>query len=136
MNKYEIIKLEIPCSPQYLSFIRNSVDALKSNLGISDDQLGDVKIAINEACTNAVKYAEPKDCPITVSFHIMPDALEIEVRSAGVIDRQKTAVSLPPVSNFPENGYGLYIINQAMDEFEIIPDSSEVVVRMVKKTRQ
>ena len=83
------------------------------------DVLAD-QLAITEACGNAVRHAyedEAEDGPVTVSFRVDGDMLEILVgdHGSGLVspDREWT------MPEEPESGMGLAIIRAVVDELDV-----------------
>src|SRR5437016_1779354 len=50
------VELEIPARPEFVALARLVVSAMAStDATLSDDQVDDLKIAVSEACTNAIE---------------------------------------------------------------------------------
>lgn len=73
--------------------------------------------AAQEAVTNAMRHSEPDDpaSPLDVRVRVWVDRMELEVRYDGVSFEPK-AVELPDITEYPEGGFGLYIIEQSVDD--------------------
>lgn len=51
-----ILELEIPASPEYIAIARLVVSSLASaRRNLADDRIDDLKLAVSEACTNAIE---------------------------------------------------------------------------------
>ena len=50
----ETIKMEIPANPDYVSILRLTTSGIANKLGFSMDDIEDMKVAVSEACSNAV----------------------------------------------------------------------------------
>lgn len=48
------IELEIPSKPGYVGVVRLATAALARNVGMDEERVDDLKIAVSEACTDAV----------------------------------------------------------------------------------
>ncbi len=82
-----VVELAIPARPAYLSLVRLVVDAAVGSLapGLSAARLDDLKIAVTEACSNAIEaheanYAEE---PVVVRCVIDDDQVTVEVVDNG-----------------------------------------------------
>jgi len=93
----------------------------------------DVELAVGEACTNAVKYctaAYPEDIPVQVCFELNDKELIVIIK-----DRNEPFdfdnIPLPDFENFPESGYGIYIMKEKMDEvrYERLGDMNTITMK-------
>lgn len=102
----------------------------------SPDDVSDVKLAVGEACNNAVRHGCPsKQNPsVTVILSVTPDSLSIEVRNS-VSGGKPCPVPTPPDAS-REGGMGLYIMNRLMDEVVINWHGRMASIRMVKHLPQ
>lgn len=100
-----------------------------------------MKIAVGEACSNAIQYANAgaKGGVVIVGFGIYQDKLEMMVTSSGKsFNFSKTQTERSPYteSNIVEhllvNGLGLYLIETLMDEVRVM-NHSDVTVFMMKR---
>jgi sigma-B regulation protein RsbU (phosphoserine phosphatase) len=95
----------------------------------------EVQRAGQEAITNAMRHSEPEDpaSPLDVRLQAMADRLIIEIRYDGV-EFQPGEVSLPDVLTYPEGGFGLFIIEQSVDDVRYgIAVDGRNYLRIVKK---
>ena len=53
----ETIKMEISSNPEYVSIIRLTTSGIANKIGFCLDDIEDLKVAISEACTNAIKHS-------------------------------------------------------------------------------
>ena len=135
----DFIEMIIPSKPEYVAVVRLTVAGVANRMGYTYDEIEDIKIAVSEACTNAVHHAyKDKDGHIKVNFAVFQDRLEVTVldqgqsfdiesvgNKAGPVDRDM------PVEELSEGGLGLFLIKSLMDKVEISEDSG-VVVAMTK----
>ena len=82
-----VVELEIPARPAYLSLVRLVVDAAVGSLapGLSPARLDDLKIAVTEACANAIEAHESTyaDGPVVVRCIVEDDQVTVEVVDSG-----------------------------------------------------
>lgn len=57
MPDSEVVRLEIPSSPKYVAVARKALEAIAVNIPLTEQQIEDLKLAVGEACANAVKYS-------------------------------------------------------------------------------
>ena len=136
MVRPDVIKLEIPCSAEFVAIARKAVEGIASRLALTDEQTEDLKLAVGEACTNAIKFSEPGKSAVRVLYRIERDRLEIEVRNTGTRFTGNEDPCKPAVESLPEGGLGLYLIDQVMDELKISCDGGKTTVKMVKRLKK
>ena len=126
----ETIKMEITSNPDYVGIIRLTTSGIANKVGFSIDDIEDIKVAVSEACTNAIKHSN--DERFNITFSIFERGITVEIRDNGK-GYNTNAISKPDLSNPKENGLGLFIIQTLMDEVSIeSKDSAGTVVRMTK----
>jgi serine/threonine-protein kinase RsbW len=78
------VEIEIPPRSAYVSVVRLALAALAREAGLSEDSVDDLKIAVGEACTNAVLVTGgPPEAPVKVNWTHEGDRVVIEVMGAG-----------------------------------------------------
>ena len=127
------MELEIPSSPEYVAIVRQAVEGIARRMDFSELQIDDMKLAVGEACTNAVRHGCAKDEleHIAIRCTVMSDGLSVEIRN----DIANCDVPLVPVKPdlTREGGLGLYLIRKLMDEVDIIWEPQTAVVKMLKR---
>lgn len=136
----DYVEMKIPAKPEYVGVIRLTISGIASTMGYTYEQIEDIKIAVSEACTNAVQHAYPDDesGEVIVGFGIYEDKLETMVADSGKsFNFLQTKSELGPytesssVDQLTEGGLGLYLIETLMDEVRVL-NTSGVTVFMVK----
>jgi serine/threonine-protein kinase RsbW len=129
-----VIELSFPAHSRYLVLARLSIAGIAPVARLSDDVLADLKLAVTEACANAVRHAYGEDEEGAVRLRLTLDnsSLTIEVADDG--RGIESPASLPrAASSLPEAGMGLSIIRAVVDEVEIeSPPAGGTVVRFTK----
>jgi serine/threonine-protein kinase RsbW len=133
LRQGEIIELEIPSSPEYVAIVRLAVEGIARRMEFDDVQIEDLKLAVGEACTNAVKYGCPSDDfpNVAVRCMVVSNGLSVEIRN-NINDHNVPSVPTKPDLS-REGGLGLYLIRKLMDEVDIQWDQETAVVKMLKK---
>jgi anti-sigma regulatory factor (Ser/Thr protein kinase) len=95
------------------------------------ESLGEIELAVGEACTNAVKYGSPAGANDTIQVKCTKDehALVIEVSDSG--PGFDPAALTPPCDELSESGMGIRLMRCMMDEVEF-KFGYGTTVRMVK----
>lgn len=73
----EEVTLTMPAIPQLLRVARLTAAGLAGRLGFNFDEIEDVKIAVDELCF-ALVGTKGRDGDLTITYRLLPDALEIE----------------------------------------------------------
>lgn len=133
MKRGEVVQLEIPSSPEYVAIARQAVEGLAKRLSFNTSQIEDIKIAVGEACTNAVKHGsnDRECCTVEIRCKVEEDGLMIEIRNS-ICDCQSPRVPEKPDTT-REGGYGLYLIQSLVDEVDLRWGHDHAVVRLLKR---
>ena len=128
----DVVTLAIPARTEYLILARLALAGIAREVEIDQAMLADLKLAVTEACGNAVQHAQPGDAGmVTVRYMVSDDAIEIRVEDDGPgMDAAPAAVL--PEGELSESGMGLAIIHALVDRVEIGSGQSGrgTVVRM------
>ncbi|NDC82116.1 anti-sigma B factor RsbW [bacterium] len=132
----QTVCIQIPAISDFVGVVRLAVSGVASRMQFSLDDIEDIKVAVSEACTNAVQHAYGSvNGFIDVEMTLHSDKLEIVVRDSGKGFDPDNAVSDKKDGANNELfglGLGLTFIKTLMDFSEIKSTSSGTVVRMVK----
>ncbi|MFC7441630.1 anti-sigma B factor RsbW [Laceyella putida] len=139
----DLVNLTIPAKPDYVGIARLAVSGIANRMGFSYDDIEDLKLAVSEACTNAVDHAYcGGDGEIEVSCNIFPNRLEIEVVDRGnsfnidEIEKRTGPIQVGPTMNaLRERGLGVFLMRSLMDHVDIKGDNG-VIVTMTKYIRK
>ena len=74
----ESIKMEISANPEYVGIIRLTTSGIANKIGFSIDDIEDMKVAVSEACTNAIKHSS--DDRFYITFNILDDGLTSSIK--------------------------------------------------------
>ncbi|HVF52149.1 MAG TPA: ATP-binding protein [Actinomycetota bacterium] len=79
------VKLEIPPRTAYVGVVRLALASLARSAGFDEEAVDDIKIAVSEACANAVLASEQalSDQPVSVSWSEDDGECTIEVVDSG-----------------------------------------------------
>ena len=133
-----VVRLSFPAKPDYLLLARLALSGLARNLHVGPDVLADLKLAVTEACGNAVRHAYgDQEGPVEIEFVLSGDRLEMIVGDQGtgleIPVPEELVQSEPPVDPL-EGGMGLAIIRTIVDELDVRSrdDGQGTVVHMTK----
>lgn len=141
------ITLILPAKTEYLDLIRLTLYGVASKVGFTYEEIEDMKVAVSEACNNAVLYAYCGDSQRTehgklqIRFIRADDALTIIIKDEGAsFDAAAAAQKAEPlhgksIDEIQAGGLGLYLMQALMDEVQVRSEhGTEVVLtkRLVK----
>ncbi|MDB8790816.1 ATP-binding protein [Romboutsia sp. 1001216sp1] len=122
--------MEISSNPEYVGIIRLTTSGIANKIGFSIDDIEDIKVAVSEACTNAIKHSN--DNKFFITFDILENGLAIEIEDKGK-GYDVESLHQPDLNNPKESGLGLFIIQSLMDEVNI--ESKENKGTIIKMTK-
>ena len=119
----QAIRLTIPAKPEYITLGRlalTGIARLRAE-GVSAEVLGDLKLALTEACTNSVRHAYGDAAGLVhIVYELHSDRLVVEVSDSGEGFEPPTArVATLGADELAEGGLGIAIIEALSDELEI-----------------
>jgi serine/threonine-protein kinase RsbW len=130
----ELVRLEIPARPVFVGVARSVVVAVASGLeGLDADRLEDLRLAVSEACTNAIEahQADQIEQRVVVRCVLTPDTFEVSIEDSGAGFEPETAVPVRPQGELPpERGWGLQLIRALVDDVTFEPAGPGTAVRL------
>jgi serine/threonine-protein kinase RsbW len=116
------VRLTIPAKAEYIMLVRLALSGLSHFRPFSEETLGDLKLAVTEACSNSVRHAyrDGREGSVEVTYELHPDRLVVEVCDDGdgfSVETTMTALE----GALAEGGLGIAIIRELADELELGP---------------
>jgi serine/threonine-protein kinase RsbW len=148
--------MRIPARAEWVRVVRLATAGVASRAGFAYDDIEDIKLAVAEACNNAILHSDgvpdSKSSPsgstpdasgavVTIRWHLLEDGVHISVSDEGRLDPpglpsrggSTPATPLPP-HELPESGMGLLLIESLMDEVEHETGThADTTLHMVKR---
>jgi anti-sigma regulatory factor (Ser/Thr protein kinase) len=132
------VVLRVPARAEHLALVRLVVTSMAEAIGhLTDSQLDDLRLAVSEACANAVEAYGRVGRPgaeVVVRCRVRPGRVEVEVHDeAGGFD--PTRLEPPPPVEAPERlhherGLGVPLMRE-LAEAEFRPEGGGTTVRLV-----
>ena len=114
----EAVRLTIPAKAEYITLVRLALTGLAGLRSLSDETLGDLKLAVTEAASNSVRHAYGNgDGTVEVVYELEHDRLIVEVNDDGQGFVHDSAAT--DRDQLDEGGLGIAIIQALADEFEV-----------------
>ena len=122
LNKSELI---VKSRTENLSLIRDFVSSKASDAGLAKDEIENVMLAVDEACTNIIKHAYNSfpDGEIVIKLEYNSDKLLVTIIDHGsTFDPE--GISDPDLQKYYRNGrvggLGMYLMKTLMDDVKYI----------------
>lgn len=133
-----VVELAIPARSAYLSLVRLVVDAAVDSLatGIASARIDDLKLAVTEACANAIEahQAAWAEGPVVVRCTLNDRAVTVEVSDRGGGFDPRALATLPPAGDprrlRHESGLGVPLMRALADEVAFDASSNGTSVRL------
>ncbi|KJF26391.1 ATP-binding protein [Clostridium aceticum] len=128
----DIIKLSVPNKPEYVGIIRLTTSGIANRMGFDIEEIEDIKVAISEACTNAITHGICQEENFNVDFYTDEEKLVISVYDNGK-GCLSDNIKIPNMEELKEGGLGIFIIKSLMDDVEISSNSGKgTLIKMTK----
>jgi anti-sigma regulatory factor (Ser/Thr protein kinase) len=121
------LRVEVRSDPKLLSSIRSLVRRWVESWDVDSKTAGEVVLAIDEACANAIRHAYEGrlDGRVELTLHAEADHLEFQVSDEGVPCPPECAerrpLGPPDIDNLPSGGLGIQLIHEVFDEVAFCP---------------
>lgn len=128
----DVVDLRIPCKAEWVALARLSVAAVASRLNFSIDEIEDIKLAVAEACTNAIQHAHGSPY-IEIKCEAAGGGLRLSVRDYGR-GTHPEHIRSRELNDERAGGLGVFLIRSLMDEvdYDVHPERGTLLV-MVKR---
>lgn len=121
------LELDLPAEPEFVPVARHRLERWLLETGEGSDDVFAIKLAVNEACANAVEHAYGPERDRT--FRLRAE------RRAGAVVVQVSDCGRWRAPRGSQRGLGLRVIEQLMDAMDVSRTSAGTTVRMRKESR-
>ncbi|NNM99370.1 MAG: histidine kinase [Candidatus Eremiobacteraeota bacterium] len=126
------IEVRIPSRAEWVALARLTVATVAARMHFNVDEIADLKLAVAEACTNAIQHARESD-EIVITCRIYDDGMQVIIRDFG-IGTEAERIRSRDLGEPRVGGLGVYLIRALMDEVEYSVESdSGTVLTMFKR---
>ncbi len=132
MQSNRVVELRIPSELGYEKIAREAVATVARRLEFDENKTEDIKTAVSEACTNAIRYGGGADArmKVVVVLTADEDKLDIIIKDPGASGSPPEFVGIPDISGMVEGktrlgGMGLFIIRELVDEAGFVEGDDE-----------
>ena len=124
------LRLTVRSDPRLLGAIRSLVRSWVDSWELDEKTVDAVVLAIDEACTNAIRHAYEGRCDgsVELTLHAAEEYLEFQVSDNGVVCpaecTERRPLQPPDVDDLEPGGLGIQLIHKVFDEVEFCPGES------------
>ncbi|MBO6522706.1 MAG: ATP-binding protein [Balneolaceae bacterium] len=136
-GKNNIHTLSVDSSTKHLAEVRDFVAAHAKNVGLSEKDISEIRLAVDEAFTNIIKHAYKNTTskPVKIELGFDPSKLWISIMDEGEgfkPDEYKAPDILKRIKNKQRGGMGVFLIQKLMDQVQYNRKGQMNEIRMVK----
>lgn len=129
-NQERDLRVKVRSDPKLLASVRSLVRSWVESWDVGEKTADKVVLAIDEACTNAIRhaYGGRYDGSVELSLHAEPEYLEFQVSDTGVLCPPECTTKRPvqpaDIDDLKPGGLGIQLIHEVFDEVEFCPGES------------
>ena len=142
MNGDDVIReisLTLQMGPEMEIAASRAATAVAESMSMSADKIDEVRMAVVEACINAIEHSQAPDQTVYLSFVVLggrePKRLEVTVRDTGVgfspEDLEEPRIE-DKLTSERKRGWGLKIMQGLMDDVQVSSSSGGTTIVMSK----
>jgi len=133
----EVVTLTVPSHPKFLYVVRSALYPVVIDAGFSKKETRKIILAVDEACSNIIKYAYEGDPLQTIKLSIAVEAAEVRIELS---DRGKRAdpskIAPRDLSDIRPGGLGTHFMQAVFDTVRYDTSGAQgTVLTLVKKKR-
>lgn len=112
----DLAVIKVQSDPKYLSVIRTVTVKMGELYGLSDAAIEDIKLGVDEACSNVIKHAYGGDThqSILVRYRMAKKGFEVLIEDHGV-KVQSESIEGRNLDDIRPGGLGVHLIKRAFD---------------------
>jgi serine/threonine-protein kinase RsbW len=133
------ISLTLPMGPEMEIAASRAATAVAESMRMSADKIDEVRMAVVEACINAIEHSRSSDQTVYLSFLVLgdrePERLEVVVRDTGIgfapggLEEPRIEEKL---TSERKRGWGLKIMRGLMDDVRVRSGQEGTTIVMSK----
>jgi len=129
-----ITEVSMPSNPNYLGRLRRIIGCLADCAGMDAKEVHDAKLALTEACANAIRHGSPRGehDRVTVRFSSALGTVVAEVSDHG---EGFDPAALTARHSSELGGLGIPLMEALTDEVEFLRNGGGMTVRLVKRAK-
>jgi serine/threonine-protein kinase RsbW len=132
----EPVALIIPSIPDMELLATKAAEGVGEYMKLHQDQIEEVKVAMIEACINAIEHSKSKDGRINITFEPGENELTVQISDKGTgFDMEKAREELRArrARGDKHRGWGMTIMEELMDDVKFESNENGTTITMVKR---
>lgn len=132
LEKPNMVEIRIPCHAEFVGVTRLAILGVASRMRFSYDEVEDIRLAVGEACANAIERSKLCEEPSEfIQVHCIVEEKKLTVE---VTDLNKKPLEKRTLEGTPdEQSLGTLLMGLLVDEVETLPiEGGGTCIRMVK----
>lgn len=125
------VSISLPCKSEYVSIARLSASVIASQMGFDIEAIEDIKVAVGEACNNAVIHSQ-SEATFAITYKVMDQEFVCEVTDSGN-GFDLNEYHEPDLGDPKGNGLGIFIMKSLMDDVVLDTESGKGTKITLKK---
>lgn len=125
------VSISLPCKSEYVSIARLSASVIASQMGFDIEAIEDIKVAVGEACNNAVIHSH-SEATFEITYKVMDQEFVCEVTDSGN-GFDLNEYHEPDLGDPKGNGLGIFIMKSLMDDVVLDTESGKGTKIILKK---
>lgn len=124
----EIVKINLPSKPEHVAIARLTASVLANQCGFDIEDIEDIKVAVGEACNNAVLHTGSNSTHYEIVYTITDTEFKVEIIDRGsgfnISNYHEPNLEEPAVG-----GLGIFIMKSLMDDVKLtsIPEEGTAI---------
>jgi len=135
-------RLEVRSDPRFLRCIRSLVRGWAEAAGAAQDATDEMVLAVDEACSNAIRHSYGGQCDRFVELTLRADDDFLEIRLCDQGDpcppehRERRVLEAPDPDRLEPGGLGVHLMHSAFDEVEFCPTDNQGNCIIMRRKRR
>ncbi len=131
-----MVEVHLPNELGYEKIAMEAAAATAKMLGFSPDRVDDLRTAVSEACINAIEHGpkQQRTERLLITLKAGEGELQVEVHDTGdpyTIPHKRPNLKRKMEGGSPPRGWGLFLIRNLVDKFEVAASEGGNVTRMI-----
>ncbi|MCK9417920.1 MAG: ATP-binding protein [Nitrospirae bacterium] len=129
-------EMTLPIARDAELIVAQSLEQIGKNLNINQEAIGQLQIAVIEACINAMEHGRGMDDKVYISITAEDDHLEVSIESAGqefIIQETGEPYRDQEAAKTTGRGWGLKLIKRFVDQVKFEKTKYGTKIKLVKK---
>ena len=143
--KQDDIHIDVVSDPRLLASVRGLVRTYLINEGFSEERAGEIVLAVDEACTNAMRhsYGGKGEGRLKLTVRLRDGSIEFILKDKGVpVAPEKCArkeIAAPDSASLSPGGLGVQLMHTVFDDVKFRPGKktgNRVVMRLKRPSKK